>query len=76
MSFPLAGKTPFLLPTLPFESVRMVLSMATTKFAGVSIGACTIPQPCWDPLSERRIQVMVIDISRAHFNAKTQVRGV
>ena len=44
----------------------MVLSMATTKFEGGK-GL----QPCWDPTSENRSQLLMIVISRAYFNAKT-----
>ena len=40
--------------------------MATTKFDGGK-GI----QPCWDPSSENRTQLLMIDISRAYFNAKT-----
>ena len=45
----------------------MVLSMATTQFGGADAKL----QPCWDPESEHRTQLMLIDISRAHFIAKT-----
>ena len=45
----------------------MVLSMATTKFEGGK-GL----QLCWDPTSENRTQLLIIDISRAYFNAKTE----
>ena len=40
--------------------------MATTQFKGGK-GL----QPCWDPTSENRTQLLMIDISRAQFNAKT-----
>ena len=43
----------------------MILSMATTKLAGGKR-----LQPCWDPTSENRTQLLMIDISRAYFNAK------
>ena len=43
----------------------MILSMATTKVAGGK-GL----QPCWDPTSENRTQLLMMDISRAYFNAK------
>ena len=44
----------------------MVLSMATTKFEGGKG-----PQHCSDPASENRTQLLMIEISRAYFNAKT-----
>ena len=66
-----ARKDAIFAPTPPLESLRMVLSMASTKFTGVSRESSLIPQPCWDLLSERRAQIMLIDVSRAYFNAKT-----
>ena len=52
----------FFAPTPPLESLRMVLSMATS-----SIGPWRVDR---DPCSERRTQISLIDISRAYFNAK------
>ena len=43
-----------------------MLSMATAKFEGGKG-----PQPNWDPTSENRTQLLMVDISRAYFNAKT-----
>ena len=61
-----AGQDAIFAPTPPLESLRMVLSMATTKFEGGK-GL----QPCWDPTSENRTQLLIIDINRAYLNAKT-----
>ena len=44
----------------------MILIRATTKFEG---GKSL--QPCWDPASNDRTQLLMIDIRRAYFNAKT-----
>jgi hypothetical protein len=52
----------FFAPTPPLEALRMVLSLAAT-----TIGDW---KPCYDPHSDRRTQVSLIDISRAYFNAK------
>ena len=54
----------FFAPTPPLESLRTVLSFAATK-----IGTWC---PDYDPRSERRMQVMMLDISRAYFNAKVE----
>ena len=62
-----AGQDAITAPTLPFKSLRMVLSMATTKFEGADAKR----QPLWDPESVQRTQVTLIDIRRAYFNAKT-----
>ena len=51
-------------PTPPLESLRMVLSYAVTDIAGQH-------QKTWDPKSESRMQVILLDMSRAYFNAKT-----
>ena len=69
-----AGQDAIFAPTPPLESLRMVLSMATTKFRPKEgTGGLGHPRkdPCWDPESEERTQVLLIDISRAYFNAKT-----
>ena len=52
----------FFAPTPPLEALRTVLS-----FAASSIGAW---RPCYDPSSNRRMQVSFVDISRAYFNAE------
>ena len=52
----------FFAPTPPLEALRTVLS-----FAASSIGAW---RPCYDPSSNRRMQVRFVDISRAYFNAE------
>ena len=60
------GEESIFAPTPPLESLRTVLSMAATDIAGdvkhVRRGD-----------SEDRTQVMVVDISRAYFNAKKSV---
>ncbi len=60
-----AGQDAIFAPTPPLESLRMILSLASTS----------IPSqgwfPNWNPDSEERTQVMMVDISRAYFNAKT-----
>ena len=48
----------------------MLRSMAATKCCGASSKQ---KDPCWDPQSEERTQVLFIDISRASFNAKKDV---
>ena len=49
-------------PTPPLEALRSVLSLAAT-----TVGSW---RPCYDPKSERRTQISLLDISRAYFNAK------
>ncbi len=51
----------FFAPTPPLEALRTVISMT----------ASTLPnwKPCYDPASERRIQISFVDIARAYFNA-------
>ena len=61
-----AGQDAIFAPTPPLESLRTILSMATTKFEGGE-GL----QPCWDPASNNRTQLLMVDIRRAYFNAKT-----
>ena len=61
-----AGQDAISAPTLPLESLRVVLSMDATKFEGGK-GLHLF----WDPTSENRTQLLMIDISRAYFNAKT-----
>ena len=52
----------FFAPTPPLEALRTVLSLAATAVEGW--------RPCYDPESEDRIQISLLDISRAYFNAK------
>ena len=52
----------FFAPTPPLEALRTIISLAAT-----SIGRW---RPCYDPSSERRTQIGMMDISRAYFNAK------
>ena len=54
-------------PTPPLEALRTVLSLAVTQLPGQA------PR-CRDPHSEDRIQVSLVDISRAYFNAKVDQR--
>jgi hypothetical protein len=53
----------FFAPTPPLEGLRTVLSLSTTTVPGKHT-------PCYDPLSERRVQLSFVDIKRAYFNAK------
>ena len=52
----------FFAPTPPLEALRVVLSLAATTVDGW--------KPCYDPDSENRTQISLMDISRAYFNAK------
>ena len=47
----------------PLQAIRSVVSMAAT--------ACGSWKPVWDPMPKRRTQMLLIDITRAYFNAKT-----
>ena len=59
-----AGQDSIFAPTPPLESLRMILTMATTDFGdGWKV--------CRDPDSEQRTQILMVDISRAYFNAKS-----
>ena len=50
-------------PTPPLETLRTVLSLAMTQLPG--------QEPiCLEPTSEERMQISLVDISRAYFNAK------
>ena len=51
-------------PTPPLESLRMVLSYAVSDIVGEE-------PDTWEPNSDKRMQILLIDISRAYFNAKT-----
>ena len=57
-----AGEDPIFAPTPPLESLRTVLSLAMTDLEGDD-------KHIRDGISEERTQIMVIDISRAYFNA-------
>ena len=57
------GEDSIFAPTPPLESLRTVLSLATTDVRGH-------PKHVREGNSEDRTQVMVVDISRAYFNAK------
>ena len=59
------GQDAIFAPMPPLESLRMILSMASTTFRGQEW------TPDWNPDSEQRTQILIIDISRAYFNAKT-----
>ena len=51
-------------PTPPLESVRTIISLAATDVPGE-------PKHDRRPDSEERTQILLVDISRAYFNAKT-----
>ena len=59
----LAGEEAIFAPTPPLESLRIVLSHVVTNIPGE-------PQKDWDPNSDNRQQILLVDISR-YFNAKT-----
>ena len=59
------GEDSIFAPTPPLESLRTVLSMATTDFNGE-------PKHVREDHSEERTQISVIDISRAYFNARKE----
>ncbi len=50
-------------PTPPLEALRTVLSLAATRVSNW--------QPDYSPTSSRRMQISLMDISRAYFNART-----
>ncbi len=52
----------FFAPTPPLEALRTALSLAAT-----TVGTW---RPCRDPESEERTQILILDISRAYFNAR------
>ena len=58
-----AHEDPMFAPTPPLESLRTILSYAATDMEGEK-------PKCRDPSSPNRIQISLIDISRAYFNAK------
>ena len=55
--------TSYFAPTPPLESLRTILSLAASSVGGW--------KPCYDPKSEKRMQISCVDIARAYFNAKT-----
>ncbi len=57
----LSGQS-YLAPAPPLEALRTVVSMAMTR-----VGA---HRPNWDPSSEKRTQISLVDVKRAYFNAK------
>ena len=59
------GEDAIFAPTPPLESLRMIISMAATTMQAQGW------MPDWNPDSESRTQILMIDISRAYFNAKT-----
>ena len=58
-----ANEDPMFAPTPPLEALRTILSYAATDLEGQA-------PKCRDPNSPNRIQISLIDISRAYFNAK------
>ena len=60
----LPGEEAVFAPTPPLETLRMVLSHAVTHFDGE-------PEKIYDPNSEHRQHVLLIDIRQADFNAPT-----
>ena len=59
----LKGEEAIFAPTPPLESLRMVLSHATTQLPGEV-------EKIWDGESPNRQMIYFMDISRAYFNAK------
>ena len=59
-----AGQDTIFAPTPPLESLRMSLCSAST-----TIGHDWVVD--WDPHSDNRTQILMIDISRAYFNERT-----
>ena len=53
----------FFAPTPPLEALRTIISLAAS-----SVGSW---KACHDPASNRRTQILMLDISREYFNAKT-----
>ena len=58
----------FFAPTPPLEALRTVLSLAAS-----TVGEW---KPSYDPKSARRMQISLMDISRAYFNAKCDDKTV
>ena len=63
-----AGEDPIFAPTPPLESLRTVLSMAMTDLEGEA-------KHVRDSEANDRTQIMVVDISRAYFNASKEGDG-
>ncbi len=61
----LSGQTYFA-PAPPLEALRTVISLAMTRVGG--------HQPDWDPASDKRTQISLVDVKRAYFNAKLDPR--
>ena len=59
----LKGEEAIFAPTPPLESLRMVLSHATTRLPNE-------PEKVWDGDSDDRQMIYFMDISRFYFNAK------
>ena len=57
------GEEPLFAPTPPLEALRTVLSWAATDIVGEA-------PKCRDPESPDRVQISLIDVSRAYFNAE------
>ena len=60
----LPGEEAIFAPTPPLESLRIVLSHAVTNMPGE-------PKKVWAGDSPNRQQILLLDISRAYFNART-----
>ena len=58
-----AGVESIFAPTPPLEALRTVLSLATTKLPGDEFKR-------WEPEHPERMQISLVDISRAYFNAR------
>ena len=58
------GEAAVFAPTPPLEALRTVLSIAATEMPGDG-------PKCRDPQSDERVQISLIDVARAYFNAKT-----
>ena len=60
--FRMPGEDAVFAPTPPLEALRTILSLAATRLKGDS-------RLCRDPTSNRRIQISLLDVKRAYFNA-------
>ena len=58
-----AGVDSIFAPTPPLEALRTVLSLACSRLPG------DVPKS-WDPNDSNRMQISLVDISRAYFNAR------
>ena len=59
-----AGSESVFAPTPPLEALRTILSLATTRLPGDEHNV-------WDGDHRDRMQISLVDISRAYFNART-----